>query len=161
MFEITPEIEIDAPPETVWDYLVDVEEWWVDSNPEHSSLEIVSDDEDLKEGTRIRVREKIAGIPGEAEGEVTEFVPNDHFTWEADAVYRYLGLTFSATEGVKWSVKSEEKTELSAHVWAEFPDTLFGKVLEWYFKNVLNGVEKDYEHAMEELVYIKEQIEKT
>ncbi len=49
--------------------------------------------------------------------------------------------------------------ELSAHVWARFPDCACGHFAEWIFRHVLNGPERDYEHAMRELRRIQSRIE--
>ncbi|MFB6189927.1 MAG: SRPBCC family protein [Halapricum sp.] len=161
MFEIEPTISIDASPEIVWEYLIEIEEWWVPSNPEHESLEILSDERALQEGTRIRVKERIAGLPGVAEGEITEYVPRERITWEApNTSYRYYGLTIHVDEGVSWRLApTDAGTNLTAAVWATFPETLLGTVVEWIFKNVLDGVEQDYRHAVMELKYIKEGVE--
>jgi len=161
MYEIAPSVSIDAPPEAVWAYLVDVEGWWVDSNPEHESIEILSGEDELGDGTRLRVRESIAGVPGVAEGEVTEFDPGRRVTWDAPgARYRYFGLPLVVDEGVSWELApSDGGTELTARVWASFPDSLVGRIVEWSFEHVLDGVERDYEHAMAELEYIKCELE--
>jgi len=161
MFEISPAVEIEAPPDVVWEFLTEIEEWWVPSNPEHESLEILSEHETLREGTRIRVKERIAGLPGVAEGEVTELLPRERITWEApDTRYRYYGLTIRVHEGVSWMLEPTDRgTNLTARVWATFPNTLLGTLVEWSFKHLLGGVEKDHEHAMKELEYIKAEIE--
>ena len=145
----------------VWVFLTEIEEWWVPSNPEHGSLEVLSDHDSLQEGTRIRVEERIAGLPGVAEGEVTEVRPQERITWEApNTTYRYYGLTIHVDEGVSWKLDpTDGGTKLTAHVWATFPNTLLGMLVEWSFKHVLSGVEKDYAHAMKELEYIKTEIE--
>lgn len=163
MFEITPKIRIEAPPAVVWEFLIDVNNWWLESNPEHIELDVRSADEEIQNGTRIFLRERIAGIPGEALGEISEFDEQRKLTWESDdATYSYFGVRFSVQEGVTWQIKPVDRgTELSAHVWAYFPDGLPGTILEWWFKHVIDGVNKDYEHAMTELRYIKREIERS
>lgn len=161
IFEISPTVTIAAPMETVWEHLVDIEAWWVRSNPAHEALEIL-DDGDLGTGTRIRVEESIAGIPGVADGAITAFEPPHEITWEApSAHYRYLGLDLTIGEGVSWELApSRNGTELTARVWGRFPDGVSGKVFEWAFKYLLAGVSRDYEHAMTELEYLKDSIER-
>jgi len=161
MYEIAPSITVDASPQTVWEYVRDVEAWWVASNPEHESLEILSADGTLEEGTSLRVRERIAGVPGVATGEVTEVVPQRRLTWEAtDARYRYFGLTVHVDESVSWELTPiDGATELTARVRASFPETLVGSLVEWSFEHLLDGVERDYQHAMRELEYIREELE--
>jgi hypothetical protein len=144
----------------VWDLLRRVEDWWLESNPEHESLEVLSDGP-LREGSRIRIRESIAGIPGTAEGVVTKYRPGRSVTWEApEAKYRLYGVPLEVSEGVEWSVDplSEGRSRLSARVWAEFPSGVGGRILEWVFRRVLHGVEKDREHARTELRYLKKRL---
>ena len=163
MYEITAKLIIKASPQKIWQYMSNLDNWWVDSNPEHDSLVSYSESREINKGTIIRIREQVAGVPGEALGEITEFIPEKRVTWQADqAIYRYIGLKIPIKEGVAWSLRpTTEGTELSAHVWAIFPDTLFGRVIEWCFKHILKGVQKDYEHAMRELMHVKNVMETT
>jgi len=161
VFEFTETIEIEAPPETVWEVVADIEGWWPPSNPEHESLERL-DDRGLEVGARIRIREKIAGVPGEAVGEITEVEPGARVTWEAPAArYRLAGISVSIGEGVTWSLEphGDDAARLSARVWATFPPGPRGRLLEWFFTRLLRGLEKDREHARVELRYLKRTIE--
>lgn len=161
MFEFTATIKIQTIVDVLWTYLLNIESWWLPSNPEHQEIKIISEDRDLEEGTKILIREKIANIPGEAIGLITEMSEHKKITWESDqARYRFWSVRFTIKEGVSWQIDPKPNgVELSAHVWAKLPSTIPGQVIEWVFKNVLNGVEKDYQHAMTELRYIKSQIE--
>lgn len=161
MFEFTESIEIQASQEHAWSYLLDVQHWWAPSNLEHEGLEILDDDKELAVGTRIRIREKVAGIPGQAIGEITEIKRLHHITWKADlACYRLWGISLRLTEGVRWSlVPHEGGVKLSATVWAIFAPNLKGRVMEWLFKGPLQGETKDRRHAQRELEYIKRDLE--
>jgi len=160
-YEIAPSIRIAAPPEAVWESLVDVEEWWAASNPEHEPPDILTSTDRIEGGTRIEVRERIAGIPSVARGEITELVSEQRIPWEApEARYRHVGLPLHVPEGATWEASPNDgETELTARVWALFPASLWGSVVEWSFKHVLDGVEGDYEHAMCELEYVKRAVE--
>jgi hypothetical protein len=157
MFEFTASLKIDTSAERLWNRLVDVQSWWLVSNPEHGRLEILSEEQEIQEGTPILIEERIAGIPGKAVGQVTQIRECQELTWEAeDAVYSFYGLPLSVQEGVTWKVEPVNAgVRLSAHVWGEFPDTWVGRMFEWVFKHIVRGVEKDYEHAMQELRYLK------
>lgn len=161
MFSFTESIEIGATLDQAWAYLADVDKWWVASNPEHESLEILDRSTPLGKGTRIRMREKIAGIPGEAVGEVTEYVEQERVTWQADvARYRLWGIKLALAEGVRWTLQPLERgVTLSATVWALFPRGLKGRCVEWMFRGLLRGEAKDRLHARRELEYIKQQLE--
>ena len=161
MFEFTEEIVIHAPASVVWEVMIDLENWWVASNPEHESLERL-DDRGIEVGARFRIREKIAGIPGEYVGQLTRVVPQSEVTMEApSARYRLLGLNFTVGEGVTWRIESADPdtTTVSARVWATFPYGLIGRAVEWVFTGPLNGIAKDREHARVELRYLKKLIE--
>lgn len=161
MLQFTESVKIETTPDRAWAYLVNVEKWWPPSNPEHESLEILDRDKALGKGTRIRIRERIAGIPCEAIGEVTEYVERERVTWQAEvARYRLWGITLEVTEGVRWSLGPLEKgVTLSACIWASFPGGPKGRCLEWMFKGPLRGEAKDRSHARRELEYIKQELE--
>lgn len=169
MFEFTETILIHAAPATVWEVLRDIESWWPASNPEHDSLERLDDRDILDVGTRLRIHERIGGIPGEAVGEITHVNPPFSVTWEApSARYRWLGMSIQIGEGVTWSIEPHPEphsaphtagTKLSAHVWATFPPGRSGRLLELAFRHLLRGVEKDREHTRTELRYLKHTIE--
>jgi hypothetical protein len=159
-YNIEPFVKIYQTPETIWSFLTDVENWWVYSNPEHSLLKIESSKKKLNIGTEISIKEKIAGIPCEAKGEITDIKENKLLQWKA--IYHVLGLNWlKINAGVNWKVDkiNDAKTRLAANVWASFPDKLRYKLLWFLFKNVFNGVKKDYDHALTELEYIKTNLE--
>ena len=159
-YEIKPSIEIHTSVGKVWDFIIDIESWWVKSNSEHISLVINDAEKNIRIGTRITVREKIAGIPCKAIGEITKYEPNELVEWRA--IYYLLGMKWiKVYAGVRWKLRSigDNTSSLMANVWADFPKG-FGYSLLWFlFKNMMNGIKKDYEHAMKELVYIKTTIE--
>jgi hypothetical protein len=160
-FEFTESIEIGAPANRVWSVMTELEDWWVDSNPEHESLERL-DDRGVAVGARLRIREKVAGVPGEYVGELTRVVPMSEVTMEApSARYRLLGIPFTVGEGVTWRLEplGEHAAQVSARVWATFPHGLMGRLVAWTFVHVLNGVAKDREHARTELRYLKRLLE--
>lgn len=162
MFDFTETIRIGAPAETVWTALLDIERWWPPSNPEHDDIERLDGGGGIVVGTRFRIREKVAGVPGEAIGVITNVEPGTAVTWEADrARYRLLGVAFTMGEGVTWRVDPDgsDSSQLSAHVWARFPDGAVGRILEVFFSRILNGIEKDRRHARIELEYLKQTIE--
>lgn len=171
MLEFTESVSIKASPARVWDALLDIERWWPPSNPDHESIERLNTAGeitgsggrvDIDVGTQFRIREKIAGVPGEGIGVVTRVDPGTAVTWEADCIrYRLYGATFTLREGVTWRVDPDEPEAslLSARVWAHFPGGLGGRILWLIFSRVLGGVEKDRHHARMELEYLKEALE--
>jgi hypothetical protein len=160
MFEFTESIQIEAPPDHVWELLTDVECWWPPSNPEHIGIEVRSADKSIGVGTEIVFEERVAGIRCRAQGSVTRLIPGIEVAWEGMAKYRYMGFEFRIREGVSWRVDGDgEPSQLSAHVWAEFPSSILGRLLEWYARSFLNVVDRDREHARRELEYLKSAVE--
>jgi hypothetical protein len=160
MFEFTESIHIEAPPADVWEHIANVEGWWLASNPEHIRIEISGPESAISLGSKIVFEERVAGIRGKAEGRVTGWDPGTEVTWEGIANYRYLGFTMPIREGVSWRVGSDDQgAQLSANVWAKFPQSLAGKLFEWYAKTILDVVQRDREHARRELEYLRSAIE--
>jgi len=160
MFEFTESIPISASADVVWGFFTDIRAWWPPSNPEHIRIDIHDSDGSIGEGTEITFEERIAGIPGKARGSITEVDPGAEVTWEGEAVYRYIGIPFHIREGVTWRIERRGDTsELSAHVWAVFPSTLFGRFFEWFATRFLNVVARDRQHARRELEYLQGEIE--
>lgn len=162
MFEFTETIDIEAAPDAVWEVMSDVERWWPASNPEHDGLErLDGDGGELRVGTRFKITERIAGIPGVAVGEITRFEPGSEVTWEApDAGYRLAGIAFEVGEGVTWRIRrAGSGSEVRAHVWATFAPGVAGRLLEWTFEHVFRGIDRDREHTRTELHYLKQTIE--
>jgi hypothetical protein len=162
MFTFTETILIGAPHDSVWSELQDIERWWPPSNPEHDSIERL-DDRGIEPGARIRIREKVAGIPCEASGVITDVIPGTEVSWQStQAHYRWLGITLTVSEGVTWRVEAvgAHASRLSATVWAKFPQSLWGRMVEWMFHHILDGVAKDRRHARTELEYLKTTIER-
>jgi hypothetical protein len=161
MFAFTEAILIDAPQEAVWRVIRDVDGWWLASNAEHESLERLDSRPVTEVGAKLRIREKIGGIPGEAVGTITSVEPDSAVTWEAEATYRWLGMKLTVDEGVTWRVQPQgnEKSLLSARVWAAFPQGPLGRLAAIGFVHLFNGEEKDREHARTELRYLKRVIE--
>jgi hypothetical protein len=158
MFEFTECIEIGQPPRAVWQTLVDVEAWWLPSNPEHVAIEV--GEHPVREGTTVSFEERVAGIRGQAQGCITRFVQGENITWEGRARYGCWGLGFEITEGVAWTLEvASAGTRLCATVWAAFPGTWFGRFLELYTTRVLNVVDRDRAHARTELEWLKSHIE--
>lgn len=161
MFDFTESVLIEAPHGEVWDVLSDIDRWWLASNPEHDSLEHQDSLAPTQVGARLRIREKIGGIPGDAVGTITAVEPGAAVTWQADARYRWLGVSVQVGEGVTWRAEpyGEATTRVSARVWATFPSSLVGRVAAFAFVRLLNGIEKDRHHAYTELQYLKDLIE--
>lgn len=162
MFEFTESVRVEAAHQQVWDVLRDIDNWWLASNGEHEDLEHLDDRPVTEVGAKLRIREKIGGIPGEAVGVITAVEPGSAVTWEADATYRWLGLlSVPVQEGVTWRVRphGDAATEVSARVWASFPGTGIGRLAAFAFTHLLNGVAKDRQHARTELEYLKRVIE--
>lgn len=67
----------------------------------------------------LRIREKVASVPGEAIGKMARFVPGTEVIWHAPTTrYRLFGIRVTVDEAVTWRVhpRGQDATALSAHV---------------------------------------------
>jgi hypothetical protein len=161
VFDFTESIVVEAPPARVWEVMREVDQWWLPSNPEHISLEHLDDRPVTEVGARLRIREKVAGIPAVAVGTITDVSEGSAVTWDAAATYRLLGFSVAIGEGVTWRIESRSSASsvVSAHVWATFPSGFVGRLVAFVFVRLLDGIEKDREHARTELRYLKRTVE--
>ena len=161
MFDFTESVAIEAPHDAVWRVMSDLDGWWPASNPEHIGIEHLDDRPVTEVGARLRIREKIGGIPGEAVGTITEVEAGELVTWEADATYRWLAIRVTVTEGVTWRVRPQHDgtTKVSARVWATNPPGIIGRIAAFTFVHLLGGERKDREHTRAELCYLKRVLE--
>lgn len=91
MFEFAKLIHIEAPPGRAWQYVADVEGWWLASNLEQIRMSVSGEGVALGVGTEITFEKSVAGLEGQAEGRITRLVPGNLIEWEGRARYRYLG----------------------------------------------------------------------
>jgi len=161
MIEAKAEIEIDATPEKIWRYMVRLDDWWLRSNPnEHIELTLI-DNSKIEEGTKFVLKEYIAGVRGEAIAEISQIIPLERLAWKSiQATYKLFGITFQVDEGGVFELKcSGNKCLLSHHVWGKTKLPFIGALAEMFFKYILKGEKKDYEHTYRELKFIKNEIE--
>jgi len=160
MLEVSAFVTIGATPKTVWEFIIDIERWWIFSNIDHVEMKIYPPDKPIQIGTKIDFVDLIAGIPGTSRGKIRSFNWGKDVAWAGSAVYRYWGLKIKVKQGVLWSIEpAKGGTRLTVDIWAEFRENAFGQFSEWYFSKILKGVERDREHTMKELTFIKERLE--
>jgi hypothetical protein len=161
MIEAKAEIKINATPEEVWSYMVRLDDWWLRSNPrEHIELSLIDADK-IEEGTKFVLKEYIAGVKGEAIAEIKSLVPMQKLVWKSNqASYKLFRVTFNVDEGGIFELVSKGNTcMLSHHVWGKLKLPVLGWLAEAFFKHILKGEKKDYEHTYRELLFIKKEIE--
>lgn len=133
------------------------------SNPgEHFGLRYNSKDNRPDTGVEFHQKESVAGIHADLQGRFLYVERPRMAIWAGTAVYRLLGglVRIRIPEGgVVRAERSAGATRLSHNVYMDFPDSTWGKMLVWIFKNVLKGAEAVYHHSYKELVFFKDQLE--
>lgn len=161
MIEVKASVTIEKPPKVVWDYVAQIDKWWLASNlKEHIELSLV-DTKKVEADAKFVLKEKIAGVRGEALAKIAEFLPPRKLVWQSlHAEYRLPGIKIPVKEGGTFEiVETNNGCELSHYVWGELHSIPLKGMLEWFFKAVLRGEKKDYEHTYRELLFIKRQLE--
>lgn len=107
------------------------------------------------------MKERIAGIRGEAIITIREYQEPARLVWESlSAKYKVIGIGINVSEGGVFEIrKTENGCVLSHRVWGKLHG-VGGAVAEWFFKSVLRGERRDYEHTARELRFIKREVER-
>lgn len=154
-------MEIERSPQAVWEYVSRIEDWWLASNTkDHIELAFV-DGTGVAEGAEFVLRERIAGVRGEARAVIAEVDPPRRLVWRSlSARFRFMGIGIDVDEGGTFElVETDKGAVLSHYVWGELGEGRFARLMEWLFKTVLRGERRDYEHTHRELLFIKRQLE--
>lgn len=158
------EITIKATAEEIWDYANDSNHWTASNPKEHLGLIIYTSDGRARKGAEFYQKESVAGIVADLHGRFLHFERPKFAVWEGIATYKVLGGLFglSVLEGGTIRLEKDgEGVRMSHDMFIDFPDTLFGRLVFWVFKNILNGKEAVYNHGYRELTYFKKQLETT
>jgi len=158
---IEASVEIDRSPQDVWDYVVRFDDWWPAANPdEHIELSVM-DNREIEKGTKLVLKERIAGIRGEATVEILAFQPPKRLEWKSlSAKYMLLGMGIKVKEGGTFTISPTDTGCVLRHrVWRKPDYGFMSAVAEWFFKCVLKGELRDFEHTQRELLFIKRRLE--
>ncbi|MGE5174399.1 MAG: SRPBCC family protein [Betaproteobacteria bacterium] len=157
-------ITINSTPEAVWDYASDPANWTASNSEEHFGLAYYnSRDNRPATGVEFHQRESVAGVYADLRGRFLHVERPRIAVWTGTAVYRLLGglIHIRIPEGgVVKAERSPAGTRLSHDVYMDFPNSWWGRLLVWIFRNVFKGPDAAYNHTYKELVFFKEQLEK-
>jgi hypothetical protein len=157
------EIIINSTPEAVWDYASDPANWTASNPEEHFGLTYHnSKDNRPATGVEFHQRESVAGVYADLRGRFLYAERPRVAVWAGTAVYRLFGgfVRIRIPEGgVVRAKKTTEGVRLSHDVYMDFPNSAWGKLLAWMFRNVLKGPQAVYNHTYKELMFFKEQLE--
>ena len=155
-------ISIRAKAEAVWDYACAPGNWTASNPTEHFGLRYASPDNLPHEGVEFDQKESVAGVCAELHGRF-HFMDRPHLAfWTGTATYRVLGglLKVRLPEGgVLRIVEAGDALRLSHNVYIDFPDSLWGRFVRWYFEHRLDGRQAVYDHTFRELQYFKAKLE--
>ncbi|HXV39205.1 MAG TPA: hypothetical protein VD699_06520 [Nitrosopumilaceae archaeon] len=157
------EIVIDGTPEEIWNFVNNPTVWLASNPEEHYSTEFFTPGGKVIQGGSFCQQESVAGIDAVLRGHFLHVEPAKVATWAGVATYRLLGGLLKLRvpqSGVVKLEKLEDGVRMSHDMFMDFPDTLFGKIVFWYFKKFLDGENALYQHGQKELIYFKTQIEK-
>lgn len=154
-------ITIRNTAEAIWNYTSNPANWSASNPEEHFGLEIDSEDQRPRTGARFHQKESVAGWYADLRGHFPYVAPGKIAFWRGVATYKILGLIKVRIPegGVVHLKKTADGTEVSHNVYMDFPDTLLGRVLIWYFRRVLQGEKAVYDHTYKELVFFKKNLE--
>jgi hypothetical protein len=156
-------ITINNTPEEIWNYASDPTNWTASNPDEHFGLTYSSKDNRPATGVEFLQQESVAGVYAELQGRFLHVDRPRIAVWAGTAVYRLLGglVRIRIPEGgVVKAERSPAGTRLSHNVYMDFPNSVWGRILTWVFRNILKGPQAVYNHTYKELLFFKEQLEK-
>lgn len=161
---VTAETEIvtTADPASIWEYAADPEHWTASNPEEHLGLQFFNAINRPEQGASFHQKEYVAGIYADLHGRIIYLDKPNLTIWTGTATYKILGglLRFRLPEGgVLKMEKVSEGTKASHNVYVDFPNSLWGKFLTWFFVKIMKGEKAVYDHTYRELVYFKEMLE--
>jgi len=157
------EIIINSTPDAIWAYASDPANWTASNPEEHFGLTYSSEDNRPATGVEFRQRESVAGIYADLSGRFLYVDRPRIAVWAGTAVYRLLGglVRIRIPEGGTARVEIVASgVKLTHHVFMDFPNSAWGRLQVWLFRNVFKGPEAVYDHTYKELVFFKERLEK-
>jgi hypothetical protein len=154
-------IEIKNSPEAIWDFASNPVNWSASNQKEHFGLTIFCESQRPSTGARFRQKETVAGWYADLRGHFPHVVPGKIAFWRGVATYKIFGLIRIRIPegGVVHLEKTEDGTKVSHNVYMDFPDTLLGRILVWYFKKILRGEAAIHDHTFRELLFFKKHME--
>ena len=149
MTRIEKSIEIEAPVEKVWVFVIEVENF-VKTNPPEMEMELLSRDEGPQRlGLTAKIRAKVGGQVMEVIDETMELVENKRYSG------RQKGGSLKRMEHTDLLEPTEGGTKLTSIMEYELPYSLLGKIIDKLM------VHKDMERSMDySLKKTKEFLEK-
>lgn len=156
------DILVHADPETIWNFANDPAQWMASNPDEHYGTEFLTPDGKAQSGGRFHQRESVAGIRADMRGHFLHVDPARIVSWTAVAEYRLLRglLRLRVPQSGVMKLEAQGDSTLMSHdMFIDFPETLFGKVMAWYFKKI-GGEKRLYDHGQKELVFFKTQLER-
>ncbi|PIS04679.1 MAG: hypothetical protein COT81_05150 [Candidatus Buchananbacteria bacterium CG10_big_fil_rev_8_21_14_0_10_42_9] len=157
LVKIHTEININNTPEAIAEYAANPDNWTASNPKEHLGLKFYNDKNRPETGVEFYQKEMVAGIYNDLKGHV-QYVDFPHVTvWRGLAKYRLLGplVTFHLAEGGLVRLKEYESgTKMMHDYYIDFPDSVIGRILHWYFTKK-NVKEKLFIHGNNELQFFK------
>ncbi|MCP8321851.1 MAG: SRPBCC family protein [archaeon] len=137
MTRIEKTIEIKAPVEKVFAYVIDVENFIKNQPPEMTSEVLRKDEGPQRVGFRSTIRAKAGGHVWEVEDETTELVKNKKYAG------RQKGGSIKKMEHIDLFEPTKQGTKLTSILEYELPYSLLGKIVDAI------KVRKDIEKSMD------------
>ena len=156
-------VHINAYRSEIWDSVTDFEGVFHDSNPVHYETVITSSPKHpFRSGLTFRQEETVGGLRGILDGQVFDVKDGYRYRWKASTESFVGGWSFiTVDEGgeVRIVKAAEGRYRLVHRVYGRFPDTIWGRTLNW-FSSAVMGMESDAaSHTLTELEYVKNRLE--
>lgn len=162
LVKIHTEIEINNTAKNIADYASNPDNWTASNPREHLGLKFYNSKNRPETGVEFYQKEMVAGLYNDLKGHMQYVDFPSTTVWRGLAKYKLLCplLTFHLAEGgLIRIVESGGVSKMSHDYYIDFPDSLMGRILHWYFTKK-KVKEKLFAHGENELKFFKKMLNK-
>ncbi len=153
-------VKINRSAEDVWNYVSNSKRWTA-STKENKGLKIKNKQEAIVQGAKFKQQENVGRVSTSVDGKFMSVVKPKLVAWKGMATYELFNgiIRIKLPEGGIFLLENEDNgTAFSHTVYVDFEDSLKGKLLYWYFKNVVKLDKALHRHNFQEFSYFQKKL---
>ncbi len=162
LLKIHTEIEINNTAKNIADYAADPVNWTASNPEEHLGLKFYNEKNRPETGVEFYQKETVAGLYNDLKGHMQYVDFPSTIVWRGLAKYRIIGslVTYHLAEGgLIRIVEKDGVSKMSHDYYIDFPDSIMGKIIHWYF-NKKGLKEQLFTHGDNELKFFKKVLDR-
>lgn len=162
MMTLTESVHVNANAEAAWKLISNFEETWLNSNPDHLEIMLLSKyGRDIRDGFAWWQREKVGSATVEYIAKLEDVTKEKAYSWSTVANYDICRMNFKLEMGGTFLIEEVEKGFTLRHdFWIFNHGTVKGLFFRWFVLNLFGHKRAISKHYRTELNYYKDKLEK-